>query len=129
MGIGARIFTWWLNEPMGTTLFTRTRGQLVGTDSAGNRYFQNSSVRRGRTRRWVLYSGAVEASKVPAEWHRWLHHTVDEAPKETAKRYDWEAPHEENMTGTPGAYRPPGSLAAGGVRPHATGDYEPWQPE
>ena len=29
MGLGARIFTWWLNEPMGTTLFTRTRGELV----------------------------------------------------------------------------------------------------
>ena len=103
MGLGARIFTWWLNEPMGTTLFTRTRGELVGTDGAGNRYFQNkSSIRRGRPRRWVLYSGAVEASKVPPEWHLWLHHTVIEAPKDMAKQHDWEAPHQENLTGTTG---------------------------
>ena len=30
------------------------------------------------------------------------------------------------MTGTEGAYHPPGSLALGGHRAPATGDYEPW---
>ena len=34
-----------------------------------------------------------------------------------------------NMTGTPGAYRPPGSIANAGKRPEVTGDYEPWSPE
>lgn len=130
MGLGARIFTWWRNEPIGTTLFTRVRGRLVGTDGAGNRYFQNNaSIRRGRPRRWVLYNGDVEASKVPPEWHLWLHHTAQDSPKDMAKQHNWEAPHQENLTGTSAAYRPPGSVAAGGVRPHATGDYESWKPE
>jgi NADH:ubiquinone oxidoreductase subunit len=26
------------------------------------------------------------------------------------------------------AYRPPGSILAGGRRPKATGDYQPWTP-
>ena len=34
-----------------------------------------------------------------------------------------------NLSGTPGAYRPRGSLAALGERPAATGDYEAWEPE
>lgn len=130
MGLGARIFTWWRNEPLGTTLFTKTRGVLVGTDGQGNRYYQKKgSLRRGRPRRWVLYRGEVEASKVPPEWHAWLHQTVDDPPDAGAKHHGWEAPHVPNMTGTPQAYRPPGSQAAGGQRPKATGDYEAWQPE
>ena len=34
-----------------------------------------------------------------------------------------------NLTGTPDAYRPPGSLMRGGHRQEAAGDYEPWKPE
>jgi NADH:ubiquinone oxidoreductase subunit len=33
------------------------------------------------------------------------------------------------MTGTPQAYRPPGSILGSGRRPKATGDYKPWQPQ
>ena len=33
-----------------------------------------------------------------------------------------------NMTGTPEAYRPPGSILGRGVRAKATGDYKPWRP-
>jgi NADH:ubiquinone oxidoreductase subunit len=34
-----------------------------------------------------------------------------------------------NMTGTPQAYRPPGSILSTGKRPAATGDYKPWRPD
>jgi NADH:ubiquinone oxidoreductase subunit len=33
------------------------------------------------------------------------------------------------MTGTPFAYRPPGSTLAEARRPQATGDYQTWSPE
>ena len=33
------------------------------------------------------------------------------------------------VTGTGGAYRPDGSLERSGMRPPATGDYQPWKPE
>ncbi len=133
MGLVARLFSWWANEPLGTSLFTRWKGELVGTDAAGNRYFQERNGSRddarGRpTRRWVLYNGEVEASKVPSEWHGWLHGTMAEAPKADRKKHAWEQPHVPNLTGTADAWRPPGSLARGGRRPKATGDYEAWRP-
>ncbi|MGH6798662.1 MAG: NADH:ubiquinone oxidoreductase subunit NDUFA12, partial [Roseiarcus sp.] len=44
-------------------------------------------------------------------------------------KYSWQKPHLPNLTGTPLAYRPPGSVLEGGHRAPATGDYEPWTPE
>jgi NADH:ubiquinone oxidoreductase subunit len=121
---------------LGTRLLTWLRGELVGSDAYGNQYYRlkrdNPSGRGGgrfsRERRWVIYKGEPEGSKVPPEWHAWLHHTVDEAPG-AWPHYAWEKPHEPNMTGTPQAYRPPGSVLRGGHRSRATGDYEPWTPE
>jgi NADH:ubiquinone oxidoreductase subunit len=123
---------------IGTRLLTWLRGELVGTDAAGNRYYrdkrhvalQPGGGRPSRERRWVLYNGAAEASRVPPEWHAWLHHTSDTPPSAHARpRYAWEKPHQPNLTGTPAAYRPPGSVFMGGARPRATGDYEPWRPD
>ena len=125
-----------MSATLGTLLMTWLRGQLVRTDEFGNRYYRLrgdkpqrvGGGRFSRDRRWVIYNGAVEASKVPPEWHAWLHHTIDEVPR-PRPRYAWEKPHVPNMTGTPLAYDPPGSVLRGGHRPHATGDYEPWSPE
>ncbi|HYC15373.1 MAG TPA: NADH:ubiquinone oxidoreductase subunit NDUFA12 [Stellaceae bacterium] len=123
---------------IGTRLFTWLRGELVGTDQFGNRYFREKpgrKLRRGggfdsRERRWVLYKGEAEASKVPPEWHGWLHHTVNDVPTDAGKpKYPWQKQHLPNLTGTPLAYRPPGSVLKGGHRARTTGDYEPWRPE
>jgi NADH:ubiquinone oxidoreductase subunit len=124
MTIGTLLFTWW-------------KGERVGTDEFGNRYYREKPGRQlrpgggrgSRERRWVLYKGEAEASKVPPEWHAWLHHTVNELPDPGRRKYPWEKPHLPNLTGTVRAYRPPGSLLKGGRRAAATGDYEPWQPE
>jgi len=114
---------------LGTRLFTLFRGEPVGTDSQGNRYYRDRARRAGqRERRWVLYNGEAEASRVPPEWHAWLHHTMDAVPTAAAQKPAWQREHVPNRTGTPDAYRPPGDLARGGVRPPATGDYEPWRP-
>ncbi len=115
---------------LGTTLFTWLRGQLVGTDAFGNRYYRNRRLKRyGRERRWVMYKGEPEASKVPPEWHAWLHHMVEEPLTDGVKRWPWQKEHVPNLSGTPYAYRPKGHALRGGKRPHATGDYEPWTPE
>jgi NADH:ubiquinone oxidoreductase subunit len=112
----------------GTRLFTWIRGDLVGTDRDGNRYFTEKKGVGGRKRRrWVLYKGKVEASKVPPEWHAWLHYTVDQ-PLAAPTDKPWVKPHEINSTGSPAAYLPPGHDRRGGVRPAATGDYQAWQP-
>ena len=109
-------------------LVTRMTGRLVGTDNAGNLYYEAKKFNHvGRRRRWVMYVGEVEASTIPPEWHAWLHYTVDTPIPETVRRV-WQKEHLPNLTGTPQGYRPPGSDYLGGNRPPATGDYESWTP-
>ncbi|WP_343559574.1 NADH:ubiquinone oxidoreductase subunit NDUFA12 [Kiloniella sp. b19] len=121
---------------IGTRLYTWAKGELVGEDKQGNKYYRTKggsemhkdSLRKER--RWVIYNGDVEASRVPADWHAWLHHTVNELPpKEGLPRYDWMKDHQQNMTGTDQAYRPGGSPYAGGQRERVSSDYDAWQPE
>lgn len=120
------LFVWWRGATLGTLVNTWLRGRLVGTDAFGNRYYQN----KDGSRRWVLYNGTVEASRVPSDWHGWLHHTFKQPPTVAPLvRRVWEKQSLPNLTGTPAAYRPAGSLAATGVRPPATGDYQAWKPE
>jgi NADH:ubiquinone oxidoreductase subunit len=113
-----------------TRLYTWLFGELVGRDAQGNRYYRDKrGPRFGRERRWVVYEGEAEASRVPPEWHGWLHHMFAEPPTvRRLPRHPWMKPHQPNRTGTPEAYRPPGSEYQGGRRPHTTGDYEPWRP-
>lgn len=115
-----------------TRLYTWLRGAEVGSDQFGNRYFRDKAgARRGpREKRWVLYNGEAEASKVPPEWHAWLHHIVkDPPPPGGPPKRPWQKEHIPNLTGTAEAYRPPGHDYKGGRRAHATGDYEPWVPK
>lgn len=121
-----KVFVWWQGATLGTLFTTWRFGTLVGTDQSGNRYYQD----RVGGRRWVIYNGTVEASRVPPEWHGWLHHTFQEPPTvDPLPIKPWEKEHRPNMTGTPAAYHPPGSLAASGMHAPATGDYESWKPE
>ncbi|WP_374764587.1 NADH:ubiquinone oxidoreductase subunit NDUFA12 [Yunchengibacter salinarum] len=121
------VFTWWNSATIGTRLFTSRKGVKVGEDEAGNLYYRE----KGGDRRWVIYKGGpVEASRVPPEWHAWLHRMVDDPPSEKPlKRQSWEKDHKPNLTGTDGAYFPPGSLWRASDRAATTGDYEAWKPE
>ncbi len=128
-----KFFTWWNGQTFGTQLWTWRFGELVGTDEQGNRYYRTKGGQIDPTlkfeRRWVVYNGYAEASRIPPSWHGWIHHTVDLPPtEENYTPREWEKPHVPNMTGTPAAYRPTGSTLASGRRPKATGDYQPWTP-
>ncbi|MGI9383674.1 MAG: NADH:ubiquinone oxidoreductase subunit NDUFA12 [Methyloligellaceae bacterium] len=126
MGVFHELFAWWTGNTIGTRVFTWRKGELVGEDALGNRYYRE---RKG-SRRWVIYRDLAEASKVPPDWHGWLHHTVDVPPtEEPYEARAWQRPHNPNMTGSPKAYRPTGSTLVSGDRPPATGDYEAWKPE
>lgn len=128
-----QLFTWWNSTTFGTS-FTlwRRRARLIGSDEQGNRYFEERapSASDGRKRRWVVYHGIAEASRVPPDWHGWLHHTFQEPPVVAPlKRRAFEKDHLPNMTGTPLAYRPPGSLARADSGKGVGKDYEAWTPE
>lgn len=128
MNFLARIFTWWNGATLGTRLFSRRNGAGVGQDALGNLYFQSKKPINGQVKRWVIYAGSNDASRVPPEWHSWLHHTSDLVPDDLPAPRVWEKAPVPNLTGTREAYRPQGSLEAGGNRAAATGDYEAWSP-
>lgn len=129
MGLPFPIFTWWNGSTFGTWLGRRGKTQ-VGQDSLGNLYFEGGTDPNGIPRRWVIYNGATDASRVPPEWFGWLHHQVDAVPDQSLPPARiWERPAEPNHTGTRQAYRPSGALEAGGNRARGTGDYEAWTPE
>jgi NADH:ubiquinone oxidoreductase subunit len=110
---------------IGTTLLTWLKGAHVANDDFGNMYYEERFLfgkpKNRRQRRWVIYKGVPEASKVPAEWHAWLHFTTDSTPEGTPPvSYSWIKPHLPNLTGTDKAYEPP-------VNRKAT-YYQAWQP-
>lgn len=122
-------FTWWNDRTIGTAFFTFRHGLLVGEDGTGNRYYKHKK----NDRRWVIYNGDMEASRVPPEWHGWLHHSDDTIPEASADGADsgshaWQKEHLPNLSGTTKARVPVGSLRAEGKRARATGDYEAWRP-
>ncbi|KAF0674992.1 NADH:ubiquinone oxidoreductase subunit NDUFA12 [Profundibacterium mesophilum] len=119
-----RAVTWWNGQTLNTQLWTWRHGQKVGEDDAGNTFYTNADG----TRRWVIYNGEAEASRVSPDWHGWLHHTWDETPVERPViRKRWEKEHLPNLTGTDEAYAPAGSLRR--TAPAERSDYEAWTPE
>lgn len=131
MGFLSSIFTWWNGATWGTSLFTRRFGGKMGEDQWGNVYFQAKKPDgMGWTRRWVIYKGANDASRVPPEWYSWLAGQSEDVPdKSLPPARSWEQPPVPNLTGTKQAYRMPGALESGGVRAASTGDYEAWSPD
>jgi NADH:ubiquinone oxidoreductase subunit len=124
-----QFFTWWNGQTLGTRFFTWRKGKRVGEDQFGNVYYEGGKGVDGRPRRWVIYNGVAEASAIPPGWHGWMHHRVDVAPAaESYQPREWQKPHEPNLTGTAGAYRPKGSVLSTGERPRVTGDYDAWTP-
>lgn len=134
MSVLKTIFTWWNGATTGIHFTVARRARLVGQDELGNRYYEarddRDSYDKGRKRRWVIYKGYADASKVTPDWHGWLRFTFDEPPTtDPLLRRAWEKDHQPNLTGTIHAWKPQGSIARGGDRARATGDYEAWTPE
>ncbi len=97
-----KIFTWWNRDTFGTRLNTMIFGKYVGKDSFGNKYYENK-----KGKRWIIYAGEIDASKIPNEWYSWIHHTPNIIEKNhNPDKYDWQKPHKSNQTGTDSAYYP-----------------------
>ena len=130
MSIIGNTFTWWNGAGFGTWFSTKFGARRMGNDAQGNVYYEGKPDKTGRKRRSVIYNGANDASRVPPEWHGWLHGTLDDLPENAlpAPRR-WEREATPNLTGTRQAHRPAGSIETGGKRAVASGDYQAWTPE
>lgn len=133
LSVLARIFSWWNGATIGTLFTLAKSADKVGEDEFGNTYFQartNKGSYDARRRRYVTYKGYAEPTKIPPEWHAWMHYLTEEPPTVAPlRRRPWEKDHLPNLTGTAYAWRPPGSIARLGERPRAVGDYEAWSPD
>ncbi|MCG2842142.1 NADH:ubiquinone oxidoreductase subunit NDUFA12 [Sandaracinobacter sp. RS1-74] len=119
------LFTWWTGSTFGTWLNTLRNGTEVGRDADGNIYYTDESSGR----RWVIYATDNDSSRVPPEWHLWLHKSRADAPTQVPLPVKaWEKPWRPNPTGSDRAELPSGALAAGGRRAPAAADYRPWTP-
>ena len=97
-----KIFIWWNQDTFGTRLKTIFFGKLIGSDESGNKYYESTNGKR-----WVIYSNIIDASKIPVEWYSWIHFTPNKIEKKhKLEKYDWQKPHQENLTGTDVAYYP-----------------------
>ena len=125
MGFFKNLFTWWEGASTGTALYSWRNGGKVGADPLGNNYFGSKDGRR-----WVIYAGSNDVSRVPPEWYAWLTRQIDGVPDEALPpppKFLLAAT--PNLTGTPEAYRPTGALEKGGRRQAASGDYQAWTPD
>ena len=102
-----QIFTWWHKQTLGTFIYTLFTGKLIGRDQFGNKYYSNS-----KGRRWVIYKDIIESSKIPPDWHSWIHFLKINKPSNEEKKFLWQKQYEENLTGTSRAYKPEGSLTS-----------------
>ena len=98
-----QIFTWWNSQTFGTLLYTIFFGKLVGKDEFGNKYYENKKTKK----RWVIYRGEIEATKIPVEWYSWMHFIKNKIEDiHEMKKYNWQKNHLPNQTGTTKAYNP-----------------------
>lgn len=126
MAFFKKIFTWWEGATLVSGWAIRRAGAKVGSDTLGNAYFQEKKGGR----RWVVYEGSNDASRIPPDWHGWLHHQIDDVPdRALPPPPPFLKPATGNLTGTDAAYRPSGALERGGRRQAASGDYQAWTPE
>ena len=83
------IFTWWNRQTIGTFIYTLLTGKFVGYDEFGNKYYSNS-----KGKRWVIYKSKVESSKIPPEWHLWIHFLIQNKPSENINKFIWQKKYE-----------------------------------
>ncbi len=123
-----QVFTWWNGQTISTMLYTKYSGQNVGQDEFGNLYYVNKNKSK-KEKRWVIYNGYADSSKVPARWHSWLHGIVNEIPEaDNRSNKKWMRGHLPNLTGSDSAYRPSGSLSKRTDKTEQKRNYESWSP-
>ena len=115
-----QIFTWWHRQTVGTFIYTIFSGKFSGKDQFGNKYYSNK-----KGKRWVIYKNNIESTKIPPEWHSWIHFLKNETPSSDERKFSWQKQHQENLTGTNKAHKPIGSLYSDSKK--SIKKYETWK--
>ncbi len=65
---------------LGSLLYTYFWGRQIGVDLNDNRYYIQH--KKHSYKRWVIYNGIVDPSKIPVSWHIWLHSDCETIPRD-----------------------------------------------
>jgi len=113
-------------------IYTFLFGSLVGYDKLGNRYYQrkkdNRVANNGRSERWVVYNGVVDASFIPPMWHSWLHHNTSDFPSEGLVKPNRKEIEAARLKANK-KYFPPGHMSLDQKREREEPYYQSWHPE
>ena len=101
--------------------------RYVGKDEFGNKYYETKKADSKKLKRMVKYNGLPEASKIPANYHGWLHYNSDEFPTNKKHKFSWQKKHLPNLSGTRYAYIPK-SISENFERNKQNTEYKPWTP-
>lgn len=104
---------------IGLLFYTKFFGKLTGSDVFNNRYYCSKNLTNGK--RWVVYNGVNDPSKIDANWFAWLHFMTDAAPSQ--KNANWIP----NTTGTKFAQKMITSIE--NIPRTALNYYESWSPD
>lgn len=104
---------------LNSLLFTTFFGTHTGEDLYGNQfYFRRTS---DKEKRWVIYKGMYDPSKISAEWHSWLHFITNIIPSTPKKTWH------PNTTGTKFSHNSISSIE--NIPQTALQYYESWTPD
>ncbi len=108
------------------SLFINIFNKQVGKDCYDNKFYESRATDYlGKKRRYVVYNGFIEPSKVPPMWHAWLHHLSDELPNKN-NNFAWQQQHKPNLTGTNFAFNPSKTELSNDLK---INNYNKWQPK
>lgn len=92
---------------LSTYIYTFLFGKFVGKDEFQNSYYRSNNLLHKKEKRWVIYKGIVESTKIPPLWHRWIHFITNELPNEKrVEKLSWQKEHRANFTATSMSYHP-----------------------
>ena len=86
--------------------FIKLFHKKIAQDHYGNEYYlSHKKDYLGRKKRYIIYNGLCESTKIPPMWHAWLHYMIDDTPDKIDK-FDWQIDYRPNLSGTNFAYDP-----------------------
>lgn len=90
-------------------LWIKLFAKFEGTDRFSNKFYSYLDKSLGKERRYVIYKGYYEPSKVSPAWFSWLHYLSPNIPLDDELNYEWQTHSSRlNLTGTSEKYQPEG---------------------
>lgn len=108
---------------MGMCFFMWCKGEFVGEDEFGNKYYKEC----GGKKCWVVYNGLVEVLFILLGWYGWIYYCVDMVLfEESYKVKFWQQFYEVNYIGMFGVYCLYGFILIFEKCLEVIGDYQVW---